>query len=65
MADAVNGLTLLCLTANIFFYNNDPSPVRIAFGWRSKTPVACKGEQVLRYICAPLEADIVRHKPLV
>ncbi|TDB62252.1 MULTISPECIES: hypothetical protein [Photorhabdus] len=40
MADAVNGLTLLCLTANIFFYNNDPSPVRIAFGWRSKTPVA-------------------------
>ncbi|WP_187651864.1 hypothetical protein [Xenorhabdus sp. TS4] len=31
---------------------------RIAFGWRTKTPVACKGEQALRYICALLEAGI-------
>ncbi|PHM38164.1 hypothetical protein Xmau_03550 [Xenorhabdus mauleonii] len=65
MTGAVNGLTTLCLTVNIFFYKNDPSPVRIAFGWRNKTPVACKGELALRYVCAPLEADIVRHKPLV
>ncbi|WP_237385545.1 hypothetical protein [Xenorhabdus sp. Sc-CR9] len=54
-------MTLSGLTVNIFFYNNDPSPVRIAFRWRNQTPVACKGEQILWYICALLEADIAGH----
>ncbi|WP_166304754.1 hypothetical protein [Photorhabdus cinerea] len=61
MAKCSYGLTTSCLTINIVFYKNDPSPVRIGLYVAKQNSCSLKGRAKLRYICALLEADIVRH----